>query len=234
MDYLEDTLDITIHRVGSSTAMEDRCKERARFPARMQRWCTRELKINHLKNWCEDSYNEYCSVLGIRSQESDSRRQLKEVEDCEKWGGWIWRPLIDWSVEDVIKEHLNNSVKMNPLYTKGFNRVGCFPCIFASKSEIRLIADNYPKQITRLRELEVEVNKVRSARIKDSPNRYKTATATFFQPKVRKRKTYNTIDEIVEWSRTDRKGDWEMFNNPGGCYAWGICEVERRVENDGE
>ena len=42
------------------------------------------------------------SALGIRAQESARRAAMLEIDDDEEWGGYAWRPLLTWTVEDVI------------------------------------------------------------------------------------------------------------------------------------
>src|SRR5574337_50013 len=127
--------------------MRARAMHRACFPGRMQRWCTQELKIEPLRAYHDaviaKTGIETVNCLGIRADESAARAAMVEVEDEpageRRWGGWIWRPLLRWTVADVIEIHKRHGVPMNPLYHRGFNRVGCFPCIFACKEEIRLL-----------------------------------------------------------------------------------------------
>jgi len=52
-----------------------------------------------------------------------------------------------------------NNIEPNELYKKGFSRVGCYPCIFANKGELKLLAGD-EKYLKRLRNLEDEVSKV--------------------------------------------------------------------------
>jgi len=49
LDFLRRVLGIVIDVVGAPGGMEARCRHRAGFPGRMQRFCTRELKLDPLR-----------------------------------------------------------------------------------------------------------------------------------------------------------------------------------------
>ena len=49
-------------------------------------------------------------------------------------GGVMFRlPVIDWSERDVFDFLAGEE---NPLYSHGFNRVGCFPCLAGSDEQM--------------------------------------------------------------------------------------------------
>jgi hypothetical protein len=113
------------------------------------------------------------------------------------------------------------------------SRVGCWPCIFSRKSEIRLLAELDPKRIDELRELEMEISALRRTRNVATPGRYKHTAATFFMSIDRKQP--NGIDSVVEWSKTARGGrQLELIQPPPGegCFRWGMCEPPGKDEND--
>lgn len=147
----------------TASPMKDRIRRRAGFPARMQRWCTRELKIEPLRAYHDAIGDDTVSVVGIRADESESRSKMLAIEDDHEWGGWIWRPLLTWSIADTIAIHHRHGIPVNPLYQRGHSRVGCYPCIFAQKEEIRLVADHSPERIDEIRALEAEVAAIRVA-----------------------------------------------------------------------
>lgn len=215
--------------VGVEGGMMARARYRAGFPGRMQRWCTRELKLEPLRAYHDkieqETGRETVSVLGIRAAESAARAKMSMLEDeppgARSWGGWVWRPLLDWSTEDVIETHKRHGVSMNPLYHHGFDRVGCFPCIFARKEEIRLLPDARIDEVARL---EDELTALRAVRNVEQPGRYPHERATFFQTQ---RNGYEGIRAVREWSKTERGGKQFPILQPlptGGCMRWGICE----------
>lgn len=236
LDYLRATLGITIDVVGVDGGMRARVRYRAGFPGRMQRWCTRELKINPLRDYhdrvIEETGIETISAMGVRADESESRSKMVEWEDeptgPRSWGGWLWRPLIRWTVDDVLIAHRRHGVKVNPLYQRGHNRVGCYPCIMASKEEIAIIATTSPERINEIRDLEREMTELRANRNAEQPGRYLHDEAHFFQTAA-SRNLPRGIDEIVAWARTDRGGRQTQIFAPaptGGCMRWGLCETE--------
>ena len=233
LDLLRAKLGIEIDVVGAEGGMMGRARHRAGFPGRTQRFCTRELKLEPLRAYHDDLINatgvETINAVGIRGQESTSRAAMSEWADEQEgahaWGGYVWRPLIAWTVADVIALHIHHGVPMNPLYHLGFDRVGCFPCIYANKSELRLLAEKYPGRIDDLRAAEVEITGVRHQRNLDKPGRYAHEDAAFFQTTA---KGYTGIDKVIEWARTDTGGkQWPLFPPPprGGCMRWGLCET---------
>lgn len=238
--YLREKLEIEIDVVGVEGGMRTRIRHRAGFPGRMQRWCTRELKIEPLREYhdrlIEASGMDTVSVMGVRADESESRAKMTEWEDEQEgsrsWGGYIWRPLLRWTIQDVLEMHNRHGVRVNPLYQRGHSRVGCFPCIFATKEEIALIAQHDPAVIDEIRELEAEMLALRRARNEERPGRYKHIDdAQFFQTRS---KGAVGIDQVVTWARTDHGGrQLPLLADPprGGCMRWGICDLPPKEEH---
>ena len=207
-------------------------RHRAGFPGRLQRWCTRELKIVPLRAYhdaLEAAGAETISVMGVRAEESAARAKMEELSDDEEWGGYVWRPLLSWSVEDVLAIHHRHGVPVNPLYLRGHDRVGCYPCIFSRKEEIRLISENSPERISQIAALETECDQLRVERNAEKPGRYSYPVSSFFQSRepgggfapMR-------VGQVVEWSRTSRGGRQLELLPPvptGGCMRWGMCEA---------
>jgi 3'-phosphoadenosine 5'-phosphosulfate sulfotransferase (PAPS reductase)/FAD synthetase len=210
--------------------MTESIRHRAGFPTRMARWCTRELKINPLRKYHDEIAAETVSTMGVRAAESEARSKMPAWEDSDEWGGYVWRPLIDWSVEDVIEIHKRNGVPLNPLYHSGHDRVGCYPCIFSRKEEIRLLPEWRVKQIE---DLESEMTTERAKRNAEKPDRYAYEHATFFQTRTPGRTM--GIRDIVTWSKTDKGGKQLQILEPlptGGCMRWGTCESPTTPKND--
>lgn len=231
-----------IDRVGAEGGMVGKIRERAGFPARRQRWCTKELKVLPMReyfNRIEGLEGVECvCVTGIRVEETNhkgdgtDRATWPMVEYDHEWDGWMFRPILRWSVAEVLAIHHRHGVPVNPLYFRGHNRVGCYPCIMSNKTDIRLVAEHAPERIALIRELEVEQTAKRSARNAEAPGRYTYADATFFQTLIGDRSHYRGtgqfIDEIVAWSKTTRGGrQLPLAPEPpdGGCFRWGMCEA---------
>lgn len=202
---LERTLGITVDRVGTPGGMVAKIRARAGFPARKQRWCTRELKVLAIRAYhneiAEREGVDTVSVLGIRAAESEDRALMPAFGFDDLWDGYVWRPMIDADVSDVLAVHHAHGVPVNPLYRLGFSRVGCNPCIYATKEEIDLTAKHFPARIDQIRSLEAEVEAERVERNGVTPDRYKHGVATFFQAKLVERYITTRL-----WVATPKKG----------------------------
>jgi 3'-phosphoadenosine 5'-phosphosulfate sulfotransferase (PAPS reductase)/FAD synthetase len=238
LDYLRGKLG-PIDTVGFKGGMVGKVRYRAGFPSRMQRWCTRELKIVPLRAY-HDAVEagegvETVSVLGIRALESAARSMMPAFIDEppgeRSWGGWIWRPILHWTAEDSYAIHHRHGVDVHPLYKRGHDRVGCYPCIFAQKEEIRLISEHAPWRIDELRALEAEVIDERARRNESQPGRYAHTMGTFFQGRGEDgRNGFLPIDRVVSWAKTSRGGKQLPLLPPvptGGCIQYGLCEPPR-------
>ena len=202
--------------------------KKAMFPRRVARFCTQELKAfparAHLAT-LDDPLN----VVGIRAEESPSRARMPEREydagmDCE-----VWRPILRWTLDDVIAIHARHGLRPNPLYLGSAVRVGCYPCIFARKAEIR---DLSPARVAAIRRLEACVAELTEARVTRRGDTMNFAAPTFFQgvaPDAAGSYAY-PIDDVLEWSQTARGGrQMELFaaGREEGCMRWGLCNTAR-------
>lgn len=240
-DYLallESRLGITIARVGVPGGMVAMVRARVGFSWRQRRWCTRMLKLEPLQRHHDEVRAredvETVAVVGVRADESNDRKDLPEWELCEgghrTWDGYIWRPLIRAVVADVLALHHRHNIPVNPLYRVGFGRVGCMPCINATKAEVALYAQRYPQRVDELRELEREITAARAL----EPERFEMPVASFFEGAGRRGAV--PIDEAVAWSRTARGGKQLPLiqQQPNsGCFRWGLCDPPTE-ETDGE
>ena len=125
-----------------------------RFPSDIARFCTDQLKIQVGKRF----YDEFSKAKGIstdtglafevwygmrlgESFQRSERYKDKSVDSLyppheiminkypkylEKQGVMFKLPIVDWDEEEVY-DFLGDEV--NPIYAKGFERVGCFPCL---------------------------------------------------------------------------------------------------------
>lgn len=197
----------------------------------MRKFCTEELKIRPTE---EQLIKPIIAAgarafqwLGIRADESVKRADVSRHPAFEKngychppridWSHVYYRPILSWTVQDVVAHHRRHGLPMNPLYQLGFTRVGCFPCINSTKSEIALISRHHRDQIDRIREWErlcsaVNVSWKNADRIGD--------ISTFFAVGKVPGMHRNTIDDVVEWSTTLRGGRMQdMFaGEEGGGY----------------
>lgn len=218
----------TVGRPGGMLAL---ARSKAGFPQRRGRWCTEKLKVEPLRAYFDALIVqgfEPVSVVGQRAEESEERAMLPTLEDSDFWGGWVYRPILRATVDDVILAHRRRSVPMNPLYHRGHNRVGCYPCIMEDKGGIRLIAEHAPERIDVIRGEEAAQSAERERRNASGAGHFAHERSTFFSPKM---PGVAAIDDVVAWSRTERGGrNLPLFAEPpdGGCFRWGVCEAPPR------
>lgn len=188
VDMLERKLGLKLARVAAPGGMVAKIRERAGFPARKQRWCTRELKVFLIRALHDQVIDEEgvdtISVTGIRAEESEERAQMPVFAYDELWKGYVWRPMRDATVHDILHLHHRHGIPVNPLYKRGHNRVGCYPCIYATKEEIALVAEYAPWRIDEIDLLEQECELLRVIRNAETPDRYSHSEATFFQARI--------------------------------------------------
>ena len=205
----------------------DLCILKGRFPSTRARFCSEELKYKAVHEEIIiprlDAGMETISMLGIRADESRARADMLHLEDLGD-GRWVYRPILDWTVEDVFAIHRRHGVEPNPLYRLGCARVGCMPCIHEAKGGVRNISQRFPEHIARIAKWE---RLVKAAS--------KRGGSTFFSAdKIPgpHQKDHSlpmpTIDRVVQWSMTTRGGrQFDLFarEEPAACASqYGLCE----------
>ncbi len=162
----------------------DMCIRKGRFPSSQRRFCTTELKVMPMIDWLLDE--QRCNAIiiqGIRASESAARagmdaecmyfksyfvsnakgkvstyraREVKEI--CKQYDISVRRPVFDWLAQEVIDYILAAGDELNPLYKRGYSRVGCMPCVMCKQREVRLLMQDEPMR-ARLVEAEAQLQK---------------------------------------------------------------------------
>ena len=206
----------------------DLCMWKGRFPSRKAQFCTEELKRNIAVEFqlslIEQGYT-VVSWQGIRRDESENRKDAKKFE---RVGGglYIYRPIVDNSADDVFAICRNHGVKPNPLYLQDMNRVGCMPCVNASKHELAQIAARFIAHINRIYTWEQIValcSKRQAATFMPAPSG---------KVVVANKKQYsndNNIYQVIQWAKTTRGGKQFDLLGPAEdltvcSSAYGLCE----------
>lgn len=211
----------------------DLCIWKGRFPSRMAQFCTEQLKTLPLTEWQLDLIDRgECEAVwswqGVRVDESDSRRKrlacpvhpsFNKAFEVVGGGLFTYRPILRWTAADCFEVHRIVGLEPNPLYRQGMARVGCMPCINASKDEVLGISKRFPHHIERIAYWELCVSlasRTRGASFFPDPDR---------DAHLNKRGIHN----VVAWSQTQRGGqniDWiRLHEEPAACSsAYGLCE----------
>lgn len=239
VDYLQTVLG-PIDKVQSDVGgMAQWIEKKGRFPSRRGRWCTDELKVKPIKKYvreAQDMFGDVVNAVGIRGQESKARSKMEEWEWSDAFDCWVWRPLINWSEQDVIDIHTRHGVKPNRLYLEynSVTRVGCWPCIFSRKSEIATISRESPWRIDQIEDLEAMVKRQTIARLAVKGETLEEKgwnPPTFFNVSDPIADTALNdmvpIRDVVEWSQTGTGGRQNelFYDYSGGCVRWGLCET---------
>lgn len=212
-------------------------KKKNRFPSVFQRFCTVELKIKPTIDYILSLNDSVIMIEGVRAQESPKRaampdecmyfrsyfegingrkesyRRKEVLEWCKNYDASVQRPIFKWTAQDVIDCILAAGQEPNPLYYRGYSRVGCMPCIMSRMSNIKLLNSD-PAMKKRLIEAEKYVGK------------------SFFSvdtiPKwACKNKKYAMADEVFDYV-AKKNATLDMFEPEGGysCMSMyhGLCE----------
>lgn len=156
------TVDKHVQPDGSRVTMWNLIPRKLIPPTRMARYCCKELKEGGGKGrfiatgvrWAESiarrknrgglevvTNNKKTSL--ILSGDNDESRRL--FETCQLKGARVANPIIDWTDADVWNYALAEKITMNPLYCKGFRRVGCIGCPMAGGKIQAMEFSHYPK-----------------------------------------------------------------------------------------
>jgi len=166
LDYLENRLELKIYRIKSEIGgMRELCLYKKFMPNLVMRFCTVELKQKPLNKFkVENFYSKgikFISLIGVRREESANRANRKFFEKYRftynRKGYWeyIVQPIVNWTTQQVFDYLKEKKVEPNPLYKKGFTRVGCMPCIYDNPLTLEYAGEKY---IKRMRNLENEVS----------------------------------------------------------------------------
>lgn len=214
----------------------DLCLWKGRFPSTKRRFCSEELKHYPLDARMDEFLEEYDQVYswqGVRRDESRQRFDLVEEEDHPTKQGLTWyRPILDWTADDCFAMHKKHNVDHNPLYSQGMGRVGCMPCIHATKGEFFEISRRFPEELARVAEWE----KIVSEGSKRDTSIFMDARIT---ARVKMTPTGTSADDIrlethginqyVEYAKTSHGGrQYDLIKTteeiPMCTSIYGLCE----------
>ena len=220
----------------SPSPMVRRMLGKGLFPSRVMRWCTDDLKAAAMDAW-RDEHGQDDAIIatGVRAGESRARAGYQPVEWMRAAKQWHWRPILRWSLQDVLDIHQRHGIPLCPVYSKGVNRVGCWPCIpAANKGEIRAIAETDARRVAAVALLEAAVMAEKRRRFGDA---------------LGERQMWNdplasegsvTWAQMVEWSQTKRGGRtrdtqlglWSRQEMSLPCRRMGYCDTAEGGDDD--
>ena len=189
-----------------------------RIPSTRARFCTHELKVEPMKKYLDSIDDEVTIYQGVRGDESQRRHAQgrsfwSDMYDCQ-----IERPLFDWTKEFVFAYAKERGIEPNPLYLLGARRVGCFPCVMISHTELKRMLVTTPEIKDRVRELESCAN----GRSFFPPNYIPARFCNGLDDKTGKR--FPTSDDVFWYVEGRNENQLPMFTTPSCVSAYNLCE----------
>ena len=185
----------------------DLCLLKGRFPTNRARFCTEWLKrdtfVEYVDSVIQQEGRPVVVWQGVRRDESDKRKNAKKIERMGR-KYYNFRPISDWTAKDVFRCITSHGLDPNPLYAT-LGRVGCAPCIYATKGDVRLLAGSDSVIMGRVREWEKLVGQAS-----------KKGYAAFFQGKELAGTKPGEVSDLVFWERHQIDGilKWAAKEGP--------------------
>ena len=136
-----------VHEVVADWRLFEEIFRRHGPPARDNRWCTLVLKILPLNEFLEKKYllTDVVSITGQRKYESPKRARAGYFAKSSTPGKvkYIASPILDWTTLDVYAYLYLNKIEVNPLYSRGLVRIGCFMCPTMHSVDFKKIEEFY-------------------------------------------------------------------------------------------
>jgi 3'-phosphoadenosine 5'-phosphosulfate sulfotransferase (PAPS reductase)/FAD synthetase len=181
------------------------------FPSRKFQFCTHILKLAPAHRWVKENLAGFDLVRysGVRRSESKGRSGSVIDGWDDRYGCPLIQPIADWTKQMCFDYVQHHGEAVNPLYTMGFNRVGCAPCINSNKADILEWSQRFPEMIDKVRTWE-----------------QRTGLSFFRKPFADG--SYRWVDDMVEWAKTSRGGkqfSLLVLQEPAACDSdYGLCE----------
>lgn len=104
-----------------------------------------------------DTSQDALIILGHRRSESRRRAILTDFAPTSRAGRAVYRPILDWSLNDVFEFLDTNSLRAHPAYAKDRKRVGCVWCVNSKQDDLVRDEELYPGRCAELRALRAEI-----------------------------------------------------------------------------
>ena len=154
--------------IGTAGGKRGKIATRRKFPQVSPdlrvRWCSSVLKIDvmsiAINNQERFKGSKTLVITGERAEESSSRAKYEVFTDhrCNSSKRTVhhWRPIHNWTREevwDIIKRY---GVKPHPAYRLGWGRLSCMTCIFGNADQWKRAHGFAPEMVEEIMRLEEE------------------------------------------------------------------------------
>ncbi len=130
-----------------------RAVERVGPPGKDYRWCCKVTKLAPLSRLLQERFPDGAlNVVGQRAYESLDRARSPRVWR-NRWLPQILNisPIQYWGQLHVWLYIMDRKLPYNPLYERGFDRIGCFMCPAAFMAEYKHVEETHPELWNRWR-----------------------------------------------------------------------------------
>ncbi len=133
-------------------------------------FCTEALKKAPANAWLDanDKQKDATCMVGVRREESANRHDAPEwVEESQNHGGrQLWQPLVRHT-----EAQRNELILKSPFPVLPFRSKECYPCVNATKSELRQLDDLTRRKVWRIEQI-AGTNSKGNERVMFSPKRH--------------------------------------------------------------
>ncbi len=148
VDYLAKKLGVDVYK--AYAGVDKALRWGAPMPDHDNRWCT-GMKIMATESMIKKlAEGRTLIVIGDRESES-ARRARRPPLRVDERGYTVVTPIRFWGTPHVQLYLQYVGVEVNPLYEKGFYRVGCYMCPALRSWELHVIASHMPLYISLLK-----------------------------------------------------------------------------------
>lgn len=115
-------------------------------PSRESRWCCKVAKLGPITRLIEEEYEECLTFIGQRRYESSLRSKSSRV-----WRNpWVANqvsasPIQEWTALHVWLYIFWKDLPYNPLYERGYERIGCYLCPSADLADLHNVRETHPR-----------------------------------------------------------------------------------------
>ncbi len=116
-------------------------------PSVEARWCCKVCKLGKIARLIEQNYPEGClTFIGQRKYESEIRALSERIWKNPWVGNQVSAsPIQNWTALHVWLYIFREEAEYNPLYEKGFDRIGCWLCPSSSIADFQRIKELNPE-----------------------------------------------------------------------------------------
>ncbi len=121
-------------------------------PGRDYRHCCKVCKLGPATRLINKHFPGGCLTFGGERRYESELRARRGFEGKNPWvpNQYACYPIKDWNALAVWLYILSKKKPFNPLYKKGYERIGCYPCPASSLAEFKLLKEVHPALHKRL------------------------------------------------------------------------------------